>query len=122
MGDPELLQQLLLNLLGNAIKFTPSGGEVTVRVQLDQDSAGEKVAFSISDSGPGISDKDQSLIFYKYYRSPGVRSQVDGVGLGLSISKHIVEAHGGTIWVESRVEEGSTFGFTLPVAAKGVEG
>jgi signal transduction histidine kinase len=122
MGDPEHLQQVLLNLLGNAIKFTPTGGDVTVRVQLDPDSAGQKVAFSVSDSGPGIPDKDQSLIFYKYYRVPGVRNQVDGVGLGLSISKHIVEAHGGTIWVVSRVEEGSTFGFTLPVAAEGAEG
>jgi len=73
------------------------------------------VQFSVKDRGPGIPEDEQSLIFHKYYRVAGLRDQVDGVGLGLSISKHIIDAHGGTIWVESRVGQGSVFGFTLPV-------
>lgn len=114
MGDHDHLQQVLLNLLGNAIKFSPSGSEIIVRVELDRTEDGDRLRFSVSDSGPGIPQEEQSLIFHKYYRASGVRDQVDGVGLGLNISKHIVEAHGGAIWMESRMGQGSTFGFTLP--------
>ena len=74
-----------------------------------------KLCFSVTDVGPGIPEDELGLVFHKYYRASDVRDQVDGVGLGLSISKHIVEAHGGTIWVQSQVGQGSTFGFTLPV-------
>ncbi len=115
MGDADHLQQVLLNLVGNAIKFSPGGGSVAVRVQPVQEGDEDKVSFSVSDLGPGIPEDEQGLIFYKYYRATGVRQQVDGVGLGLSISKQIVEAHGGRIWVKSQVGMGSTFGFTLPV-------
>ncbi len=113
-GDPDHLQQVLLNLLGNAIKFSPSGSEIIIRAVPDEQR--RDVNFSISDNGPGIPEQEQSLVFQKYYRASGIKDEVDGVGLGLSISKHIVEAHGGLIWVQSQVGEGSTFGFTLPMA------
>ena len=118
MGDPDNLQQVLLNLLGNAIKFSPPNTEVIVSVAPDSSTNGLKLEFSVSDSGPGIPEEEQPLVFHKYYRATGVREQVDGVGLGLSISKYIVEAHGGTIWVKSQVGQGSTFGFTLPALLK----
>jgi signal transduction histidine kinase len=118
-GDADHLQQVLLNLVGNAIKFSPRGKAVSVRVEIVEEEGGEKVRFSVSDAGPGIPEDEQGLIFYKYYRASGVRQQVDGVGLGLSISKQIVEAHGGAIWVKSQVGSGSTFGFTLPVLREG---
>jgi len=118
MGDPDNLQQVLLNLLGNAIKFAPPQSEVMVLVEPESSANGLKLRFSVSDSGPGIPPEEQSLVFHKYYRAPGTRDQVDGVGLGLSISRYIVEAHGGTIWVKSEVGQGSTFGFTLPAMTK----
>ncbi|HAA02010.1 MAG TPA: sensor histidine kinase [Syntrophobacteraceae bacterium] len=118
MGDYDNLQQVLLNLLGNAIKFSTSGGEVAVRVEALSIEGKNWIQFSVKDGGPGIPEDEQSFIFHKYYRVPGIRDQVDGVGLGLSISKQIVEAHGGTIWVDSRMGQGSVFGFRLPVIAE----
>jgi signal transduction histidine kinase len=117
MGDPEHLQRVLINLIENSIKFSPSGGEVIVRVEpLD---GGRSLRFSFSDRGPGIPKDEQPLIFHKYYRASTIRNQVEGLGLGLSLSKYIVEAHGGTIWLESQVGQGSTFSFNLPVASEG---
>lgn len=118
MGDPDHLQQVLLNLLGNAIKFSPPGSEIVVRVEADCADGGARLKFSVSDHGPGIPEEEQALVFHKYYRASGVRNEVDGVGLGLSISKHIVEAHGGAVWLQSRMGQGSTFGFTLPAVRK----
>lgn len=116
LGDPDHIQQVLLNLLGNAIKFSPPGSHIIVRVESDQaeEDAGNTLKFSVTDSGPGIPEEELPLVFHKYYRASSMRDHVDGVGLGLSISKHIVEAHGGSVWVESHLGEGSTFGFTLP--------
>ncbi len=117
-GDPDNLQQVLLNLLGNAIKFSPSGTEIFVSVEETDSGKVQELVFSVSDSGPGIPEEEQPLVFHKYYRASGVRDQVDGVGLGLSISKYIVEAHGGSICVRSSFGKGSTFSFTLPMSGK----
>lgn len=113
-GDPEQLQRVLTNLLNNAIKFSDPGSRVVLRVVSNKNHT--KLDFSVSDNGPGIPKEEQSLIFNKYYRARGVRDHMDGVGLGLNISKNIVEFHKGTIWVKSTVGHGSTFGFTLPVS------
>jgi len=114
MCTPEHLHQVFLNILGNAIKFTDQGGSVGIHVMPDKKV--ENLIFAIEDSGPGISEEDQVLIFNKYYRAKDVRGHMDGVGLGLSISKQIIVAHGGNIWVKSEVGAGSVFGFTLPAA------
>ncbi len=114
MADPEHLKQVFINLLGNAVKFSPTKSKVKVRIE--EDKAGTDLIFSISDKGPGIQEEEQSLIFNKYYQARRIRGHMDGVGLGLYISKHIVEAHGGTLWVESKIGQGSTFGFSLPIA------
>jgi signal transduction histidine kinase len=111
---PEHLHQVLLNILGNAIKFTDKGGRIGVYVLSDKKE--EMMTFAISDSGPGISPDEKALIFDKYYRSKDMRGHMDGVGLGLSISKQIIVAHGGNIWVKSKAGKGSIFGFTLPIA------
>jgi signal transduction histidine kinase len=113
--DPDNLQQVLLNLLGNAIKFSPQGSEILVSVRRDDAGKASNLVFSVTDAGQGIPDAEQALVFHKYYRASGVRDEVDGVGLGLSISKYIVEAHGGEIGVCSNPDVGSTFSFTLPV-------
>jgi signal transduction histidine kinase len=114
LGDAQYLQQVFLNLMGNAIKFSDPQSEVWVRV--GQHNKQNQLTFKIVDNGPGILEEDQVKLFSKYYRAPSVRDHLDGVGLGLSITKNIVEAHHGTIWVESQVGQGSTFGFTLPLA------
>jgi signal transduction histidine kinase len=116
--DPENMQQVLLNLIGNAIKFSPHGSAILVSVRRDDPWKPLSLVFSVSDTGQGIPEEEQTLVFHKYYRASGVREQVDGVGLGLSISKYIVEAHGGEIGVRSKPGGGSTFSFTLPVYPK----
>jgi signal transduction histidine kinase len=115
---PDNLQQVFLNLLGNAIKFSPHGSAILVSVRRDDSAKAPLPAFLVTDRGPGIPDAEQALVFHKYYRASGVRDEVDGVGLGLSISKYIVEAHGGEIGIRSKPGEGSTFSFTLPLNRK----
>jgi len=111
LGDPRLLQRVLLNLLDNALKFTPSGGKIRVSVeQPDPDT----VLFSVADTGPGICPEDQERIFERFTR--GTDQVIQGTGLGLAFCKLAVEAHGGRIWVESTPGEGATFKFTLPAA------
>jgi signal transduction histidine kinase len=114
MADTEHLRQALLNLIGNAVKFSPPGQAVDVSLQLAD--GGNQLLFSIVDSGPGIPDEEQPLVFNKYYRGETMKKNVDGIGLGLSIAKNIVEAHGGKIWLNSRPGRGSTFFFTIPIA------
>jgi signal transduction histidine kinase len=116
--DPDNMQQVLLNLIGNAIKFSPQGSDILVSVKRDESGKSSNLVFSVRDHGQGIPEEEQALVFHKYYRASGVREEVDGVGLGLSISKHIVETHGGEIGVRSKPGEGSTFSFTLPLYPK----
>jgi len=116
MGDLNHLQQVLLNFLGNAVKFSSFGGEVIVRVEPSEDQTG--LLFSVSDNGPGIPEEQQPFVFRKYYQVSEGQDGIDGTGLGLSISKQIIEAHGGRIWLKSQPGHGSTFGFTLPLASK----
>jgi signal transduction histidine kinase len=109
-ADALRISQVLGNLLGNALKFTPESGIVTLRAFLDDSSA----VFQVVDTGPGISSADLPHLFEDFWQ---VRSDRRGVGLGLAIAKGLVEAHGGTIEVTSTVGVGSTFSFSLPVAA-----
>jgi PAS domain S-box-containing protein len=106
--DPARIQQVLSNLIGNAIKFTPSGGSITVRAA----SAPDGVRIAITDTGPGIAAEQLPHIFGRFWQ--GRRTDRRGLGLGLAIAKAIVEAHGGRIWVESQPGAGSTFFFTVP--------
>ena len=110
-GDEQRIAQVLLNLLGNAIKFTEEG-EVRVEVTVSS----ETFLVSVSDTGPGLSEADQKRIFKEFHQADGSSTrEKGGTGLGLSIAKRIVEMHGGRIWVESTIGKGSTFRFTLPV-------
>jgi signal transduction histidine kinase len=111
-GDERRVRQVILNLLWNAVKFTPAGGAVDVSsARLD----GE-VRVSVADTGPGIAPEDQGRIFEEFQQAAAGKEQREGTGLGLALSKRLVELHGGRIWVESEVGKGSTFVFTLPVA------
>jgi PAS domain S-box-containing protein len=111
-ADGSRVVQVLGNLVRNALKFTPHGGRIGISAE-GQDSS---VVFAVSDTGRGISEENQRRIFDRYWQSSdGARAR--GSGLGLSIAQGIVEAHGGRIWVESALGDGSTFAFTLPVAA-----
>jgi len=110
--DRDRVRQVLSNLVGNAIKFTPAGGAIGVRVQPRDGQA----VFVVEDSGPGIPPDQLGHIFDRYWQGRGGDNSERGVGLGLSIAKAIVEAHGGRIWAESRVGSGSRFYFTLSVA------
>ena len=113
-GDVGLLREVLRNLLDNAIQYTPSGGEIAVNVK----SNGNFAVVTISDTGIGIPQAEQSRIFERFYRVDDARSrEAGGTGLGLAIAKHVVESHGGRIWVESAVGEGSKFYFSVPIAA-----
>jgi len=112
-GDEERLDQLLLNLLHNAIKFSPPGGEVTIAADEHPDA----VVVSVTDQGVGISAADQGRVFERFYKVDRARRRGQGgTGLGLAIARHIAEAHGGSIWLESVEDEGSTFSFSLPFA------
>ncbi len=113
-GDAQYLQQVFLNLVGNAIKFSDPQTRIWIRAGVTDKQ--RRLTLSVVDTGPGILEEDQVKLFNKFYRATTVREHQDGVGLGLSITKNIVEAHGGTIWVESQVGRGTTFSFTLPVA------
>jgi signal transduction histidine kinase len=110
-GDEQRIAQVLLNLLGNAIKFTDEG-----QVGVEVTESNETFLVSVADTGPGISEADQKIIFEEFQQADGSSTrEKGGSGLGLSIVKKIVKMHGGRIWVESDVGKGSTFRFTLPV-------
>jgi two-component system phosphate regulon sensor histidine kinase PhoR len=102
----------MLNLVHNAIKFTRAGGTIAVRARRD----GDQLVIEVNDTGAGIAQEELGRLFERFYKADKARRS-DGTGLGLAIAKHIVQAHGGAIWVESEVGRGSTFFFTLPIAS-----
>jgi two-component system phosphate regulon sensor histidine kinase PhoR len=111
-GDRRRLTEVLQNLLDNAIQYTPAGGQIMVSAS----PKNGEVIFTVSDTGIGIPQADQPRIFERFYRVDVARSrEVGGTGLGLSIAKHLIENHGGKIWVESEVGRGSEFHFSVPI-------
>lgn len=108
LADGDRILQVFSNLLGNAVRFTPESGTVTVGAE----ARGDEVVFGVTDTGPGIPAEEIPRVFDRFWQAK--RARRAGAGLGLAISRGIVEAHGGRIWVESRVGEGSTFTFALP--------
>ena len=117
LGDANRLKQVITNLVGNALKFTPSGGGIKVRAFLSNKEGGRMVETAVSDTGFGIPEDKIEKIFSKFEQVKEHRDKVKGqkgTGLGLAIAKAIVEMHSGTIWIKSRVNEGTTFHFTLP--------
>jgi len=112
LADPQQVGRVIVNLLHNAIKFTPEGGRIGVRAAQGE---GDEVMIEVWDTGVGIAPEDLPRIFERFYRADRARGG-GGTGLGLAIAKHIVEAHGGRIWAESEPGRGATFRFTLPAA------
>ncbi len=112
-ADRARIEQVLLNLIHNAIKFTPAGGTITV----DAVESGPVLQVTVRDTGVGVSTEELPRVFERFYKADKARRS-DGTGLGLAIAKHIVQVHGGTIWVESAPGEGASFTFTLPLAAQ----
>ncbi len=119
--DEDRVEQVVLNLLHNAIKFTPKGGQIRVRASEALDESSAILSISVQDTGVGIPEEDLPRIFERFYKVDKARKRGEGTGLGLAIAKHIVQAHGGRIWAESTEGKGSTFTFTLPIRQE-VEG
>jgi two-component system, NtrC family, sensor kinase len=110
-ADERKVKQVLLNLLSNALKFTPEGGRIDV-VATVTDNA---IEISVSDTGVGIAAEDQAMVFEEFRQVGAASKKIEGTGLGLAISRKFIELHGGKIWVKSQVGAGSTFAFTLPL-------
>src|SRR5262249_32215865 len=113
-GDERKVKQVVLNLLSNALKFTPEGGRIDVRASLVEGTA----EISVADTGIGIAPEDQEAVFEEFRQVGGSEKKAEGTGLGLSLCRKFVELHGGRISVKSRVGQGSTFTFTLPLAPR----
>ena len=109
-GDERRIRQVIFNLLSNAVKFTPAGGAVDVRAT----RANGEVSVSVADTGPGIAAEDLRRVFEEFQQTEAGIERGEGTGLGLALSKRLVELHGGRIWVDSEIGRGSTFVFTLP--------
>ncbi len=115
-ADENLVNDVLFNLLDNAVKYSPSGGHISVKAARLDDGY---VRISVTDEGPGIPPEDRARIFDKFYRGEGAENQVvDGHGLGLYVAQKLVAAQGGQIWVENQPDRGACFSFTLPVAVE----
>jgi two-component system, OmpR family, phosphate regulon sensor histidine kinase PhoR len=110
-GDEARLGQVFVNLVHNAIKFSPDGGEVRIAIRRGPDS----LVASVVDHGIGIAKADRARIFERFYKADRVRVRGGGTGLGLSIARHVVEGHGGRIWVDSEEGKGSAFSFSIPL-------
>ncbi|HCF58742.1 MAG TPA: hypothetical protein DFS52_12215, partial [Myxococcales bacterium] len=115
--DADRIERVLANLLSNALKYSTPGSPVRVRVE----RRGDEAVVSVSDEGPGIAPGELARMFERFYRSPSSQKRAEGLGLGLYISRLIVEAHGGRVWAESELGKGSTFGFSLPLGAEETE-
>jgi len=111
-GDERKVKQVFLNLLSNALKFTPEGGRINVSAHL-QDGAAE---IAVADTGVGIAPEDQEAIFEEFRQVGTADKKVEGTGLGLALSRKFIELHGGRVWVKSELGKGSTFTFTLPMS------
>ena len=116
-ADATRIEQVLNNLIGNAVKYSPQGSQVQVTVTGGDD----RVSIAVSDEGPGISPSLQGQIFRPFSRGPSEHEEVEGIGLGLYVSKRILEAHGGSIEVSSSGGRGATFLMTLPRGLLGAE-
>jgi signal transduction histidine kinase len=110
-ADERKVKQVLLNLLSNALKFTPEGGQIDVRARVQNGEA----EIAVADTGVGIAPEDQEAVFEEFRQVGATARKVEGTGLGLAISRKFIELHGGRIWVDSQVGMGSTFAFTLPL-------
>jgi signal transduction histidine kinase len=114
--DHARLERVLLNLVGNAVKYSPQGGEIVVAAQREQDSDGRELAtVTVRDQGLGIPAADLPRIFDRFHRASNVTGRIRGTGLGLSSARHVVEQHGGTIHAASTEGEGATFVVWLPL-------
>jgi two-component system phosphate regulon sensor histidine kinase PhoR len=114
LADQPRMEQVMVNLLHNAIKFTPAGGSIVITVRQEGEGPEASLVFMVRDTGVGIPEDDLPRIFERFYKADRARSG-GGTGLGLAIARHLVEAHGGRIWVESREGKGSSFYFSLPL-------
>jgi two-component system phosphate regulon sensor histidine kinase PhoR len=113
--DQERIQQVVTNLLHNAIKFTPSGGRVEITAKQEDGADGRMVVIEVRDTGIGIPRSDLPRVFERFYKLDRARTRGrGGTGLGLAIARHIVQAHGGQLWATSKEGKGSSFYFTLP--------
>src|SRR5262249_20613540 len=110
-ADERKVKQVLLNLLSNALKFTPEGGRIDVRATVSEGL----MEVSVTDTGVGIAPEDQEAVFEEFRQVGTAEKKVEGTGLGLALSRKFIELHGGRIWVKSELGHGSTFTFTLPV-------
>jgi signal transduction histidine kinase len=111
--DEERFRQVVFNLMNNAFKFTPEEGKIILKAREE----GANLIVEVQDTGPGISEEEQKQLFEPYHRLKSDRERLSGLGLGLSLSKKLVELHGGQIWVRSQKGKGSTFGFSIPLEA-----
>ncbi|RZM17759.1 MAG: ATP-binding protein, partial [Pedobacter sp.] len=110
LGDESHLIQVVSNLLSNAIKYSPENSDIVVRVS----NISDFIKFSVTDHGMGINEDEQTKVFDRFYRVGEVQRHFPGMGIGLYVCQQIIQNHGGTIWVESQKNNGSTFSFTLP--------
>ena len=116
MADTDRLNQVIYNLLINSIRYTPSGGEIIVEAHLEKGREASHIKVVVKDNGEGIPDEDLPFIFDHFYRAEKSRARAKGgSGIGLAIVKQLVEAHGGKVWAESQVGQGSVFFLTLPI-------
>jgi len=111
-GDERKVKQVLLNLLSNALKFTPEGGRIDIRAAINDGMA----EISVADTGVGIATEDQEAIFEEFRQVGTADKKGGGTGFGLALSRKFIELHGGRIWVQSEIGKGSTFSFTLPAS------